>query len=88
MQIQGFEFYGSTTVGAKGQVVLPAKLRQELKITAGDKLVVLSHHAMPAHPVLMVKSRDLTELFQKIFGKDLGKLVTKQRKRNRGTDEK
>ncbi len=76
MQIQGIKFYGSTTVGAKGQVVLPAKLRQELKIIPGDKLVVLVHHMIPAPNIIIVKSKDLTEMFQKIFGEDyLGKLI-------------
>ena len=34
-------FYGSTTVGERGQIVLPAKLRKDLEITKGDKLLVM-----------------------------------------------
>jgi len=34
-------FYGSTTVGERGQIVLPVKLRNDLKIKKGDKLLVL-----------------------------------------------
>jgi len=34
-------FYGSATVGPKGQVVIPAKLRKELDIKSGDTLIFL-----------------------------------------------
>ena len=34
-------FYGSTTVGERGQIVLPIKLREDLKINKGDKLLVI-----------------------------------------------
>ncbi len=34
------KFYGSTTVGEKGQVVIPAEARQSLKLKKGDKLLV------------------------------------------------
>jgi bifunctional DNA-binding transcriptional regulator/antitoxin component of YhaV-PrlF toxin-antitoxin module len=34
-------FYGSTTAVERGQIVLPVKLREELKINKGDKLLVI-----------------------------------------------
>ncbi len=34
-------FYGSTTVGERGQIVLPVKLRKDFKINKGDKLLVM-----------------------------------------------
>ena len=37
------KFYGSTTVGERGQIVLPVKLRNDFKINKGDKLVVIGH---------------------------------------------
>ncbi len=70
MEIRGFEFFGSATVGARGQVVLPAKLRHKLKISVGDKFVVLAHNLMPFPLIVFLRSEDLTSLFQKIFGKD------------------
>lgn len=36
------EFYGSATVGERGQIVIPAPARQELDIKPGDKLLVFS----------------------------------------------
>jgi AbrB family looped-hinge helix DNA binding protein len=37
-------FYGSTTVGERGQIVLPAKLRKDFEINKGDKLLVMVDH--------------------------------------------
>lgn len=37
------KFYGSTTVGERGQIVLPAQLRKEFKISKGQKLLVMGH---------------------------------------------
>lgn len=34
-------FYGSTIVGERGQVVIPAEARRDLKITPATKLLVL-----------------------------------------------
>lgn len=33
-------FYGSVTVGEKGQIVVPAEARQSLKLKKGEKLMV------------------------------------------------
>ena len=34
------EFYGSTTVGEKGQIVVPAEARKVMGLKKGDKLLV------------------------------------------------
>jgi AbrB family looped-hinge helix DNA binding protein len=34
-------FYGSATVGAKGQIVIPQEAREALNIHPGDKLVII-----------------------------------------------
>jgi AbrB family looped-hinge helix DNA binding protein len=34
-------FYGSATVGAKGQIVIPVDARKAMQINEGDKVVVL-----------------------------------------------
>ena len=38
------KFYGSTTVGERGQVVIPAEARRDFKITPSAKLLVFGHH--------------------------------------------
>jgi len=35
------EFYGSATVGERGQVVLPASARKRLGLAKGDKMLVV-----------------------------------------------
>jgi AbrB family looped-hinge helix DNA binding protein len=35
------KFYGTTTMGARGQVVIPAAARKDLKLEAGDQLAVM-----------------------------------------------
>ncbi len=37
------KFYGSTTIGERGQIVLPAKLRDDFKIKKGEKLLVIGN---------------------------------------------
>ena len=34
------EFYGTTTLGEKGQVVIPSEAREAMKLKKGDKLLV------------------------------------------------
>ncbi len=38
----GRHFYGSVTVGERGQIVVPAEARSDLGIEAGEKLLVFS----------------------------------------------
>jgi len=41
--MKDMKFYGSTTVGERGQIVLPAKLRNDFAIKKGDKLLVIGN---------------------------------------------
>lgn len=36
-------FYGTATVGERGQIVIPAEAREELGYQAGDKLLIMKH---------------------------------------------
>jgi len=36
----GEQFYGTATIGEKGQVVIPAEARESMDIKKGDKLLV------------------------------------------------
>jgi AbrB family looped-hinge helix DNA binding protein len=52
-------FYGLATVGAKGQIVIPAKAREELKIEPGDSLVIVGikeHGMLGVCPVKTVET--------------------------------
>jgi AbrB family looped-hinge helix DNA binding protein len=48
-------FYGSVTVGERGQVVIPANARKTFQIDPGDKLLVFRH---PHHPGLVLARVD------------------------------
>ena len=38
------DFYGSTTMGERGQVVVPIEAREKLNIEKGEKLLVFGVH--------------------------------------------
>lgn len=45
------KFFGSATIGERGQIVIPAEAREELGFAPGDKLLVMRH---PLHHGLML----------------------------------
>ena len=53
-------FYGSATVGDRGQVVIPSEARQELGIEPGDKVLFMHH---PIHSGLMIFKIDAVKDF-------------------------
>lgn len=42
MQRHSYSFFGSTTLGEKGQVVIPAEARSAMKLKKGEKLLVFA----------------------------------------------
>lgn len=36
-------FYGTATLGERGQIVIPADLRKALELQPGDKLLIMKH---------------------------------------------
>ncbi len=50
------EAMGTSTMGERGQVVIPSNVRKYAKIRAGDKLVVFVH---PAGPLFMMPMRNM-----------------------------
>lgn len=53
-------FYGSVTVGERGQIVVPAEARAEMGIQPGDKLLIMKH---PAHHGLVAFKIDSARAF-------------------------
>lgn len=58
-------FYGSATIGERGQVVVPAEARKDCGIHSGDKLLVFRH---PMHPNMLILARvaDMQQLHQQM----------------------
>ncbi len=64
--LRNHQFYGSTTVGERGQIVLPSKLREELGIEAGDKLLVMSMGPEHSKGIMIMKAEVLNEMMAKM----------------------
>ena len=68
-------FYGSVTVGERGQIVIPAEARHELGIQAGDKLLVCRD---PKVGGLMVCKLESFISFVEMLREKLGQIEEKE----------
>jgi AbrB family looped-hinge helix DNA binding protein len=69
-------FYGSSTLGDRGQIVIPAEARADFGFQAGDKLLILRH---PVHQAIMIcKIESFRELVDE-FSAEVAKLEAKHR---------
>lgn len=59
-----FKFWGSATVGTKGQLVIPAEAREALGIKEGDKLLIVS--PPQSESIMVVKPDVLEEHMQRV----------------------
>ena len=64
-------FYGSTTIGERGQIVIPAEARAELGFGPGDKLLVMRH---PIHKGVMLFKIDAVRGFINEFSTNLDRI--------------
>jgi len=69
------EFQGSTTVGERGQIVLPAEMRKKHGIKPGDKLLVISN-PLPngAWAIMLMESSVLNQVL-KDMTENIGKIL-------------
>jgi AbrB family looped-hinge helix DNA binding protein len=65
------QFYGIGTVGEKGQVVIPAKAREMLKINPGDEFIFFGHGG---HLINMVKASELNNILDRMTKKFTNKI--------------
>ncbi len=59
------KFYGSSSVGSKGQIVIPSELRKEVGIEPGDNLLFLCRHGNEKG-FSVIKPEALFEMEEKI----------------------
>ncbi|MEZ5163367.1 MAG: AbrB/MazE/SpoVT family DNA-binding domain-containing protein [Fimbriimonadaceae bacterium] len=78
-------FYGSVTVGERGQIVIPAEARAELNIQAGDKLLVMRH---PIYEGLMVSKIDAVSDFVEEFRQSLDRMIEQVEQAEKESEEK
>ncbi|MFN3730353.1 MAG: AbrB/MazE/SpoVT family DNA-binding domain-containing protein [Fimbriimonadaceae bacterium] len=67
-------FYGSVTVGERGQVVIPAEARAALGINAGDKILVMHH---PIHQGIVLFKIEAVRDFLNEMAAGLDQLETR-----------
>ncbi len=56
------KFYGSTSIGERGQIVIPSELRSEFNINPGDKFIFFSMGKV----ISLVKADDAKEMIDGI----------------------
>ena len=64
-------FYGSVTVGERGQVVIPADARNDMGIKPGDKILILKH---PVYDGLVMAKLEAFSGFLEEFAQTLEKV--------------
>ena len=67
-------FYGTATVGERGQVVIPAEARKKFRIHPGDKVLVMGH---PHSGGVILCKIDAMREFAATFMDDLERIETK-----------
>ena len=70
-------YFATVTVGKKGQIIIPAKLRKELSIVSEEQLVILSGPHQEGFMVLKTQSFiERQEKFKKLTEQLFGRNVT------------
>jgi AbrB family looped-hinge helix DNA binding protein len=77
MMFQKMDFYGSVSVGERGQIVLPAKIRKEFDVGHGDHLLVVG--TPKKRVIMLVKAEVLDEMMSNmnamlnVMNQDMGR---------------
>jgi AbrB family looped-hinge helix DNA binding protein len=61
---QEFRLVGTATVGPKGQVVIPAEVRETMGIAPGDKLIAI--HISPKNAICFITEEHAQHLVDKL----------------------
>ncbi len=73
------DFYGSTTVGERGQIVIPAQLREDMGIKPGDKLIVMKVGPKDNESIMIMPSTALNHMME-MMKRHFEKLMTEAEK--------
>ena len=76
-------FYGSSTLGERGQLVIPAEARMEMGFHPGDKILIFKH---PVHKGLMLVKIEGLRAFLDEFSATISRLE-EVRMKETGTEE-
>ena len=64
-------FYGTSTVGERGQIVIPAEARADIGFNPGDKVMIMRH---PHHKGVMLFKIEAVREFLNEFTESLNKI--------------
>jgi len=67
----GQKFFGTATVGEKGQIVIPVEARNAIELKVGDKLLVVSGYG--SHGLFIMKP-DMIRTFAKKMNENFEKM--------------
>ena len=71
--------YGTTLLGARGQLVIPADARKDLKLNPGDRVLIVGKYNKMLGLIKAEELGDLIELMmEKISSKDISQEMKKQ----------
>lgn len=59
------KLYGATTVGERGQVVIPAEARRDMGITPGQKLIIL--RGPQGNVLIITKAESVSQLLSRVM---------------------
>jgi AbrB family looped-hinge helix DNA binding protein len=71
------DYMGSTVIGEKGQLVIPAEVRKRFNIGPGDKFVVLAGERMGAWGFLLVKAEVVSKMIEKFMSDEIPEFMSK-----------
>lgn len=72
------KLYGTTTVGSRGQIVIPAKARSELDIKPGDQLMVVTKMGKVLSMIKVDKIADIINMATTMMGNSEGEKTVKE----------
>lgn len=58
-------FYGSATIGERGQIVIPSDARKDCDMHSGDKVLVF-RHPLHTHMLIFAKVGEMQQLLQQL----------------------
>lgn len=71
MNLDSVNFYGTSTIGERGQVVIPRKAREKLKIKSGEKLIFFGFDKT----LHAVKASEFDKILKKLHEKFSKKII-------------
>lgn len=73
------DYMGSTVIGEKGQLVIPAEVRKRFNIEPGDKFLVLAGERMGAWGFLLVKAEVVSKMIEKFMSDEIPEIMKKMK---------